>query len=70
MDVERTIESILKRAARFDARFFQAMDRADKRMEKLEKGLARNSMLAARLEQQIKQADFLLSASIRASGRS
>jgi hypothetical protein len=54
MDVERTIEFILKNQARMDARFDAKFEKADqrfaqaeKRLDRLERGLAENSRILA-----------------------
>ena len=49
MDVERTIEFLLKNQARMDARFNAKFDRADKRMERLERVVAHNNRLVTSL---------------------
>ena len=55
MDVERTIEFLLKNQARMDARFDAKFAKADerfaqaeKRLDRLERGLAENSRVMAR----------------------
>ena len=49
MDVERTIEFLLKNQARMDARFNTRFDRADKRLERLEHVVAQNNHIVTRL---------------------
>jgi len=77
MEVGRNIEFLLKKAAQSAARAAARDKReekrakiAGKRMDKLLKGFAQARVRVARLKRQIKQADVLLSASIRAAGHS
>jgi predicted nucleic acid-binding Zn-ribbon protein len=49
MNIESAIEFLVKNQARMDARFNAKFDRADKRMERLEKVVAQNNRLVAQL---------------------
>jgi hypothetical protein len=49
MDVEKTIEFLLKNQARADARFNAKFDRADERFRKLERVVAQNNRIVTRL---------------------
>lgn len=49
MDVEGTIEFLLKNQARMDARFNARFDRADKRLERIEHVVAQNNHIVTRL---------------------
>jgi septal ring factor EnvC (AmiA/AmiB activator) len=60
MDVERTIEFILKNQAQMDARFNAKFDRADERFEQAEKRFAQAEKRMDRLDRQIKQASHLV----------
>ena len=48
MDIETAIEVLVKNQAKMDARFNAKFDRADKRMERMEKVVAQSSRLVAR----------------------
>jgi predicted nucleic acid-binding Zn-ribbon protein len=49
MNVERTIEFLLKNQASMDARFDARFERADKRLERLEKVVGQNNRLVSQL---------------------
>jgi len=49
MNVERTIEFLLKNQASMDARFDARFERADKRLERLEKVVGQNNRLVTQL---------------------
>ena len=53
MNVERTIEFLLKNQARMDAKFAKAdarLARADNRMDRIERVVAQNNRITTRLE--------------------
>ncbi|HLY59768.1 MAG TPA: hypothetical protein VKV95_03285 [Terriglobia bacterium] len=51
MDVERTIEFLIKNQTRLDARFSAKFDRADKRLERIEHVVEQNNHIVTRLAQ-------------------
>jgi septal ring factor EnvC (AmiA/AmiB activator) len=79
MDVERTIEFLLKNQARMDARFDGKFDKADqrfaqaeKRLDRLERGLAENSRVVAqnnRIVAQLARSGVALRSDVRRTER-
>jgi uncharacterized coiled-coil protein SlyX len=49
MNIERAMEFLVKNQARMDARFNDKFDRADKRLERLERVVAQNNRVVSRL---------------------